>query len=82
MSEPPLRLLHSGSSINQAKLEQFRKLSDQQLIDSLRPGEPGALKTRPDGTILDGHHRITILRDRGVDVNALPREVIPKESTD
>lgn len=44
---------------------------------SLIPGQKDCLKTRPDGTILDGHHRIHILRQRGVDVDvdALPREV-------
>jgi hypothetical protein len=29
--------------------------------------------------MLDGHHRIKILRDRGVDVDALPREIIDKQ---
>jgi hypothetical protein len=36
------------------------------------------LKTRPDGTILDGHHRIHILRGRGVDMDSLPRDVVTK----
>ena len=52
-------------------------MSDRELIDSLKPGQPGSLKTRPDGTVIDGHHRIQILRSRGVDVDALPREVVP-----
>jgi ParB-like chromosome segregation protein Spo0J len=60
-----------------SKLDKYGKLSDQELIDSLKPGQQGSLKVRPDGTIVDGHHRIKILRDRGVDVDALPREVIP-----
>jgi hypothetical protein len=29
--------------------------------------------------MIDGHHRIKILRDRGVDVDALPREIIVKD---
>jgi hypothetical protein len=45
---------------------------------SLEPGKIGALKTRPDGTVIDGHHRIVILRERGVDVDQLPREVLAK----
>jgi len=36
------------------------------------------LKARPDGTVIDLHHRVKILRDRGVDVHRLPREIIPK----
>ena len=43
------------------------------------PISQGSLKVRPEGTILDGHHRIKILRDRGVDVDSLPRELIPQD---
>jgi hypothetical protein len=50
------------------KLEQFRRLSTVELIESLALGRPGALKARPDGTVLDGHHRIVVLRERGVGV--------------
>lgn len=73
--QPPLKSLHSESSLIQLKLEQFRKLSTEELIESLEPGKVGALKTQTDGTIMDGHHRIIILRERGVDVDALPREI-------
>jgi hypothetical protein len=75
---PPLIPLHPDSSLSPAKLEQYAKASTQDLIDSLRPGQPGSLKARPDGTMVDGHHRIKILRDRGVDVGSLPREIVPK----
>ena len=43
------------------------------------PGKSEALKVRPDGTILDGHHRIHSLRERGIDIDSLPREVLPRE---
>ena len=43
---------------------------------SLLPGKKDCLKARPDGTLLDGHHRVYILRARGIDVNALPREIV------
>lgn len=78
MSEPPLTALHSEISLSQAKLGQLDKLTDQEIMGSLQPGQAGALKVRPDGMIIDGHHRIKILRDRGVNVDALPREIIPK----
>ena len=52
------------------------RLSTEVLLATLVPGEKGCLKTRPDGTILDGHHRIWVLRNRGIDVEILPREVI------
>jgi hypothetical protein len=75
----PLKPVHADASLLASKLAKYSRLSDQELVDSLRPGEPGSLKVRPDGTMVDGHHRIKILRDRGVDVDALPREVIPKD---
>lgn len=76
MSLPPLIPIHPDDSLISLKLEQFRRLSTDLLITSLLPGQVGALKTRPDGTILDGHHRLKVLRERGIDVNVLPREVI------
>lgn len=75
---PPLKPLHADSSLSQPKLDTFSKLTDAQLLDSLRPGQPGSLKVRADGTMIEGHHRIKILRDRGVDVDSLPREVVSK----
>lgn len=60
------------------KLDIFGKLTTEVLVDSLKPGQAGSLKVRPDGTMIDGHHRIKILQDRGVNVDALPRETIPR----
>ena len=78
MAQIPLKSLHPDSSLIPLKLNQYAKLTTEELVDSLQPGQAGALKARPDGTMIDGHHRIKILRDRGVDVDSLPREVIPK----
>jgi hypothetical protein len=78
MNNPPLQPLHLSSALSQAKLNHYAKLTTEQLIRSLEPGQVGALKTRPDGTVIDGHHRITILRERAVDVDQLPREVLTK----
>jgi hypothetical protein len=72
----PLKPLHPDSSLSPAKLDQFAKMSTEQLLKSLEPGQPGSLKARPDGTIVDGRHRIKLLIDRGIDVHSLPREVI------
>ncbi len=74
MSQAPLKTLHAEGSLSQPKLAAFRKLTTDELVDSLRPGKPGALKARPDGTIMDGHHRVRVLRERGVEVDELPRE--------
>lgn len=76
---PPLKALHPDTSINPVKLAQLGQLSTEALLASLLPGQKGCLKTRPEGTILDGHHRIHILRQRGVDVDNLSREVVVKD---
>jgi len=78
-SNPPLRSLHSDRDLSPPKLAYFERQKTDALIQSLALGQAASLKARPDGTILDGHHRIFILRKRGVDVDALPREVMAKE---
>jgi len=81
MKNPPLQPLHLAGALSQAKLNQYARLTTEELIRSLAPGQLGALKTRPDGTVIDGHHRISVLRDRGVAVDQLPREVLVKSNT-
>jgi hypothetical protein len=76
---PPLTPLHPDSSLSDAKLAKYDRLTTQELIDSLKPGLTESLKVRPDGTILNGHHRIHILRGRGVNVDCLPREIVAKD---
>ena len=78
MSLPPLQPLHPDNALIPLKLERFRRLETTELVNSLLPGQAGALKVRPDGTILDGHHRLKVLRERGLNIDVLPREVIPK----
>lgn len=79
MKPPPLQSLHHTSLLNRIELSQYGRLPTSELLKSLAPGEPGALKVREDGTILDGHHRIEILRSRGIDVDQLPREIFLKD---
>jgi len=76
MGPPPLKPLHELSRLSAAKLALLEKLSSEELIRSLAPGQPHSLKARPDGTMLDGHHRVHVLRMRNEDVNALPRELL------
>jgi hypothetical protein len=78
MNYPPLQTLHSANSLSQFKLKLYARLTTDQLTQSLAPGQPGSLKTRDDGTIIDGNHRIEILKSRGIDVDQLPREIILK----
>jgi len=79
MEQPHLWPLHSDELLSAAKLEKMRARTSEELVESLLPGRLECLKTRLDGMILDGHHRIKVLRERGVDVDALPREIHEKE---
>jgi hypothetical protein len=53
VSIPPLRPLHEHASLNRVKLEQFSRMETQALIESLKPGQPGSLKAKPDGTLTE-----------------------------
>jgi hypothetical protein len=75
---PNLKFLHPESSLNRVKLDLFRGLSTDPLKGSLEPGQQGSLKVRPDGTVLDGHHRITVLLERREDIHQLPREIMER----
>jgi len=77
---PPLTALHPESYLSPVKLARMNQLSTDDIKQSLLPGQNDCLKVRPDGTILDGHHRIHILRQRGVNVDGLPREIVEKGS--
>ncbi len=75
MNPEPLKFLHSEAALIELKLEYFRRVSTEDLIGSLKPETANALKTKPDGTIMDGHHRIKVLLERGIKVDELPREI-------
>ena len=79
-NQPRLKPLHSEATLNAGKLSAFDGLSTEVIKQSLVPGQAHCLNTRPDGTILDGHHRIHILRKRNEDIDALPREVLTPDS--
>jgi hypothetical protein len=77
--QPPLAPLHGIELLSSSKLTVFERLDTETLKASLALGQEHCLKARPDGTMLDGHHWIHVLRMRQVDVDALPREVIVPE---
>jgi len=81
LEKSKLRSLHSDEALSSAKLAELEKPSTEELINTLAPSRPGSLKARSDGTVLDGHRRTRILSERGVDVDALPREILPKDET-
>jgi hypothetical protein len=75
---PDLKFLHAAGTLNRVKLEVFGRVSTSELKLSLTPGRLGSLKVRIDGTVLDGHHRLHVLVERGEDIHMLPREIIKK----
>lgn len=77
--QPKLQFLHAEGLLNAVKLAQFRRFSMDELKFSLHPGQSGCLKTRWDGTVLDGHHRLRILIERDESVHVLQREIINKQ---
>ena len=38
-NQPPLKPLHADSTLIESKLEQYGKLSDRELLNSLKPGQ-------------------------------------------
>ena len=78
---PPLRRIHSDqlleTGVSRIALEYWRQQPTADIVHSLQPGRVESLKVKPDGRIMNGNTRIKVLEERGVDVNGLPREVVP-----
>ena len=81
MQYPPLPFLHPDETLSKVKLAQMQRMTTEHLKETLMPGQRDCLKARPDGTVLDGHHRVYVLRTRGVEVDRLPREIIIKSES-
>jgi RHS repeat-associated protein len=65
-----LRLIHGPGTISGAAMDSVRKMSTEEIINSLKNGEePGIIK--PDGTVMNGNTRLAVLQERGVDINKL-----------
>jgi hypothetical protein len=78
----PLKRLHPDSSLKSSSLDYWRGQSTDDIVGSLsKPGDE-VLRIRPDGTVLQGNHRIKVLEERGFDTSALRDRAIvePKES--
>ncbi|MEU6960357.1 polymorphic toxin-type HINT domain-containing protein [Streptomyces chrestomyceticus] len=71
--DPPLILLHSDS-LDKSSLDFWHKQKTEDIIASLQPKAREPLIVKPDGTIMNGNTRITVLKSRGYDIDSLPRE--------
>lgn len=65
-----LKPLHT-TSLSKVKLEGLRKLSTEDIVKSLQTPGDEFLRIRPDGTVLQGNHRVTVLLERGFDTSSL-----------
>ena len=70
---PPLRIIHDENSLSEGSLSHWEAQDTADIVDSLRPGSAEPLQVKPDGTVVDGNTRLTVLQERGFDINALPR---------
>ena len=79
-NRPSLQRIHSDETletgVSRFSLEYWRQRSTKKIIESLRPGKGEALKTKPDGRILNGNVRVKILEERGFDIDSLEREIV------
>lgn len=60
-----LKFLHAEDTLSAVKLRLFRERPTEWIILTPQPGQLGSLKVRLDGKVLDGHHRLAILLERG-----------------
>jgi hypothetical protein len=78
---PPLKRIHPDSTLDggssKYSTDYWQSKSTQEILDSLAPSAKEPLSVKPDGRILDGNTRIRILEGRGIDVNSLPRTIVP-----
>lgn len=70
-NKPTFRYAHK---LKESTLKHIRTWSTEKITDSLKPGSKSPLTVYKDGTIAQGNHRIQVLRERGINVDALPRE--------
>ena len=80
---PPLTLAHTEETIqNHAGYDYWKRRSTDDILDSLLPGAGEPLRVRPDGTVVQGNTRVFILRQRGYEVDSLPRTIEPWQRLD
>lgn len=77
-----LRRLHSDQTLTQSTLDYLRGLNSDEIVQMLAEDGPERLRIRPDGTVLQGNHRVKVLEERNYDMASLYAiaEVIEKEA--
>ena len=67
----PLKRMHPDSSLRPTSLNHWRGKSNDDIVESLLKSGDEKLTIRPDGTVLQGNHRIKVLEERGFDTSTL-----------
>ena len=67
--------IHGEASLRESSLDFWRAKETEGIIASLAPGARDPLVVSRAGRIVSGNHRVTVLRERGVDVEWLPRVI-------
>lgn len=70
--------MHPEGSLDVSTLQYHRRKNTDEIVASLEPDAGEPLLVKFDGTVMDGNTRIHVLRERGYDVDTLPR--MPYES--
>ena len=67
-----LTFLHSRETImGYSQLDSVRKMSTEQIMESLRPEGSQPMVVRSDGLIMNGNTRLFVLEERGVNIQSL-----------
>jgi RHS repeat-associated protein len=79
---PPLQPIHSDAVYSQpgaakSSFDFWSKQPTNDIVRSLKPGATEPLSVKPDGRIYDGNTRVKVLKERGVNVDKLPRVIVP-----
>jgi len=71
-----LRILHGEGSLRKTSLDYWRRQKTETIVESLSNAARNPLVIKPDGTIMVGKTRVTILNERGYDTAALDRPIV------
>jgi hypothetical protein len=68
---PDLKTMHTDRALDKRSLEYWRKQPSEEIVKSLQTPGNERLRIRPDGTVLQGNHRVKVLLERGYDTSKL-----------
>ncbi len=76
---PPLPLIHLPDSLRPSSLEHWAGKTTDEIVASLAPDAAAPLLVTATGTVMDGNTRVHLLKERGYDVEGMPRKLYEPE---